>query len=35
MENMEISGIFTEVCAISGILIKSGKCQGKNLVREK
>ena len=35
MENLEMSGILTAVREMSGILLKSGKCQGKNLVREK
>jgi len=30
-----VSGNLTAVREMSGILLKSGKCQGKNLVREK
>ena len=35
LENLEMSGNLTAVGVISGILLKTGKCQGKNLVREK
>jgi len=34
-ENLEMSGNLTAVREMSGILLKSGKCKGKNLVREK
>ena len=34
LENLEMSGNLTAVREMSGILL-SGKCQGKNLVREK
>ena len=30
-----MSGILIDVSEMSGILLMSGKCQGKNLVREK
>ena len=39
MENLEMSGILTDVSEMSGILLKGrevlGKCPGKNLVGEK
>ena len=35
LENLEMSGNLTAVKEMSGILLKIGKCQGKNLVREK
>jgi len=33
LENLEMSGNLTAVREMSGILIKSGKCRGKNHVR--
>jgi len=35
LENLEMSRNLTAVREMSGILPKSGKCQGRNLVREK
>jgi len=35
LENPEMTGNVTAVSEMSGILLKLGKCQGKNLVREK